>query len=430
MSRPPPRRQAGRELGKQPLRRAVASYGVGLTGASGETPGAFRFGRFGTLPTALVMASLSLYVLIQAQSSQAPAGPGSGLRASWCAGRTDMPPRSPFPTAHHPFRRPHRHAARPADRRHRHCRALCRPRGPAAACARHSVELRAHPAASAAAQIKVPRVLAVAIVVATAFGIIFALGWMMSREATDLAADLPNYRATLSEKIESFRESTQRIERAEKGGRRPVRPATAAQCADRRRAACARRSAPRPGRPTTSRSRSRSPSPSRPAGRSIRPSSRYAAAAARHRRHRAAVRHFHPAPARGSARPADPAVRRLRPAARHLHHDRRGHQAQPLFPEPGADQLRLWRADRRRLVADRRAESDRLGHPRRADALRALCRRLYRCGAPLADRRRHRSRLDHLPHGAGAVRGGRDDHGPGGRAAGVRPRHRRDADRR
>ena len=57
-------------------------------------------------------------------------------------------------------------------------------------------------------KIKVPRIVAVAIVVITAFAIIFGLGWMMSREATDLAADLPNYQATLSKKIESFREST------------------------------------------------------------------------------------------------------------------------------------------------------------------------------------------------------------------------------
>ena len=57
-------------------------------------------------------------------------------------------------------------------------------------------------------KIKVPRVVAVAIVVTTAFAIIFGLGWMLSREATHLAADLPNYRATLSEKVQSFREST------------------------------------------------------------------------------------------------------------------------------------------------------------------------------------------------------------------------------
>jgi predicted PurR-regulated permease PerM len=57
-------------------------------------------------------------------------------------------------------------------------------------------------------KIKVPRIAAVALVVITAFGIIFALGWMMSREATQLAADLPKYQATLSEKVQSFRQST------------------------------------------------------------------------------------------------------------------------------------------------------------------------------------------------------------------------------
>src|SRR6185437_1248419 len=67
-------------------------------------------------------------------------------------------------------------------------------------------------------KIKVPRVLAVAIVVATAFGIIFALGWMMSREAADLAADLPSYRATLSEKIESFRKTTSESNVLKKAG--------------------------------------------------------------------------------------------------------------------------------------------------------------------------------------------------------------------
>jgi predicted PurR-regulated permease PerM len=57
-------------------------------------------------------------------------------------------------------------------------------------------------------KLKVPRVPAVGIVVATAFAIIFALGWMMSREAADLAGELPSYQATLSKKIESLREST------------------------------------------------------------------------------------------------------------------------------------------------------------------------------------------------------------------------------
>jgi predicted PurR-regulated permease PerM/acyl-coenzyme A thioesterase PaaI-like protein len=57
-------------------------------------------------------------------------------------------------------------------------------------------------------KVKVPRIAAVGLVVITAFGIIFALGWLMSREATQLAADLPNYQATLSKKVESFRQST------------------------------------------------------------------------------------------------------------------------------------------------------------------------------------------------------------------------------
>ena len=57
-------------------------------------------------------------------------------------------------------------------------------------------------------RIKVPRVAAVGIVVGTAFAVIFALGWLMSREVTELAADLPSYRYTLSEKIKSFREGT------------------------------------------------------------------------------------------------------------------------------------------------------------------------------------------------------------------------------
>jgi predicted PurR-regulated permease PerM len=57
-------------------------------------------------------------------------------------------------------------------------------------------------------RIKLPRVAAVGIVVGAAFAIIFALGWLMSREVTELAADLPNYRYALSEKIKSLRENT------------------------------------------------------------------------------------------------------------------------------------------------------------------------------------------------------------------------------
>jgi predicted PurR-regulated permease PerM len=67
-------------------------------------------------------------------------------------------------------------------------------------------------------RIKLPRIAAVGIVVGAAFAIIFALGWLMSREVTELAADLPSYRHTLSEKIKSFRETTSRSPVLEKAG--------------------------------------------------------------------------------------------------------------------------------------------------------------------------------------------------------------------
>lgn len=54
-------------------------------------------------------------------------------------------------------------------------------------------------------RIGMPRILAVAIVVSCAFAAIFALGWLVSREATQLAADLPSYRIALSEKIKNLR---------------------------------------------------------------------------------------------------------------------------------------------------------------------------------------------------------------------------------
>ena len=120
-------------------------------------------------------------------------------------------------------------------------------------------------------KIKVPRVLAVGIVVATAFGIIFALGWMMSREATDLAADLPSYRNTLSEKIQSLRATTSESKVLQKAG--DVLTGLQQELnAPTDGAPPSPRSGRRPRPPTTSRSRSRSPSPSRPAGRSTRAS--------------------------------------------------------------------------------------------------------------------------------------------------------------
>ncbi len=67
-------------------------------------------------------------------------------------------------------------------------------------------------------RIKLPRVLAVGMVVAVAFAFIFALGWMMSREAADLATELPKYSATLSEKIKSLRSSTSESKALKKAG--------------------------------------------------------------------------------------------------------------------------------------------------------------------------------------------------------------------
>ncbi len=57
-------------------------------------------------------------------------------------------------------------------------------------------------------RIKVPRILAVGLVVGAAFVVIAALGWLLSRQVADLADDLPHYQTTLSEKITSLRDST------------------------------------------------------------------------------------------------------------------------------------------------------------------------------------------------------------------------------
>ena len=68
-------------------------------------------------------------------------------------------------------------------------------------------------------RLKLPRVLAVGMVVTTAFIIILAIGWLMSREATQLASDLPAYQHTLSEKIKGFREGTAQSKILERAGR-------------------------------------------------------------------------------------------------------------------------------------------------------------------------------------------------------------------
>lgn len=67
-------------------------------------------------------------------------------------------------------------------------------------------------------RIGMPRVIAVGIVVSCAFAIIFALGWFMSREITQLAADLPSYRHALTEKIKGLREGAPSSSVLEKAG--------------------------------------------------------------------------------------------------------------------------------------------------------------------------------------------------------------------
>ena len=72
----------------------------------------------------------------------------------------------------------------------------------------HPVERTAHTIARSLAGF-IWLLLVVAIVVVMAFGIIAGLGWLISREATNLAAELPSYRYTLSQKIDAFREGVE-----------------------------------------------------------------------------------------------------------------------------------------------------------------------------------------------------------------------------
>ena len=57
-------------------------------------------------------------------------------------------------------------------------------------------------------RIRVPRGLAVVSVVAMAFALIFAMASLLATQLTQLAGDLPRYQSTISEKIQSFRETT------------------------------------------------------------------------------------------------------------------------------------------------------------------------------------------------------------------------------
>src|SRR5689334_7016732 len=56
-------------------------------------------------------------------------------------------------------------------------------------------------------RIRVPRGLAVVSVAIIAFLLIFAMGSLLATQLTQLAGDLPRYQSTISEKIQSFRET-------------------------------------------------------------------------------------------------------------------------------------------------------------------------------------------------------------------------------
>lgn len=57
-------------------------------------------------------------------------------------------------------------------------------------------------------RIRVPRGLAVIGVVVLAFGLIFATGSLLAAQLAQLAEDLPRYQTTITEKIQSFRQTT------------------------------------------------------------------------------------------------------------------------------------------------------------------------------------------------------------------------------
>src|SRR6202045_5427587 len=66
-------------------------------------------------------------------------------------------------------------------------------------------------------RIHVPRGLAVVSVAILAFALIFAMGSLLATQLTQLAGDLPRYQSTISEKIQSFRDTKARrgtLERA------------------------------------------------------------------------------------------------------------------------------------------------------------------------------------------------------------------------
>ena len=59
-------------------------------------------------------------------------------------------------------------------------------------------------------RMRVPRGIAVVGVVILAFGLIFATGSLLAAQLTELAGDLPRYQMTITEKIQSLRQTTAR----------------------------------------------------------------------------------------------------------------------------------------------------------------------------------------------------------------------------
>ena len=57
-------------------------------------------------------------------------------------------------------------------------------------------------------RVRIPRGLAVVSVVIIAFAVIFAMGSLLASQLAQLAGDLPRYQSTISEKIQSFRDTT------------------------------------------------------------------------------------------------------------------------------------------------------------------------------------------------------------------------------
>ena len=149
-------------------------------------------------------------------------------------------------------------------------------------------------------RIKVPRVPAVTIVVALAFAIIFALGWLLSHQVAQLAATCPA--------ISTCSPGRSRPCANRRSRRAPSRTSPARSRASRTRSPKGRSAASGHGPEPPGRKGSRQAHPRRDqrAGAAalgdFSKRARHRAAAARHRRHRHSLCDLHPVAARGFAR--------------------------------------------------------------------------------------------------------------------------------